>query len=92
MAKGLFKVQFLAKKEPNREKEKTKFHYGGLVLDEPIKDKLATDFEVVDFYTEEDFPVEVGKLYLCVLDIIGTANGQYLKFVSFEGEAPAKKV
>lgn len=78
--KGLFQVQFLGKQEPNRAKGKTNYHYAGVVVDRPIVNNLADEFQVIDFWSEEDLLVEAAKLYPCVLNV----QGDFIQFVELK--------
>ena len=81
--KAKVEVQFLGKIEPNREKEKTNFHYGMMVTDHDVTKELETeDFQLLDFWSPEDLDVKIGKKYLATIKI----NGEFISFVSLDKE------
>lgn len=80
---GIFECIAIAKKDPNREKDKTKFHYGLCVTSENFsevvkKGQMLQDFRFIDFWEDRDFPFECGKKYLCKLDVV---SDTYIKFL-----------
>lgn len=72
---GVFECSLIAKKEPNRDKGKTKFQYGLIVTQENFREvcksgKVLSDFSYVSFWSDVDIPPEFGKKCLCRLDVI----------------------
>ena len=74
---GLFNCTAMGKStEPSKS---GKYHYL-FIAGERGKDGLFTSFSPVDFWTDENFKIEVYKQYRMVLDI----NGEYIRFVKFD--------